>query len=88
MTCAGGGPSIWWGCLHEGMPPGDLHPGNLPQEGDGWLGGWTDPPESEKWVVRILLECFLVSVRFNFRGNHDELYFAELFRGLLLSYDW
>ena len=45
-------------CLWRG-----LHPGG-PDGGDG-EGGWSEPPESEKHVVHILLECFLVLKIFN-----------------------
>ena len=49
-------------CLEGGLPTGGLatlgsaHKRGLPLE------GWGDgrPPESEKWIRHILLECFLV----------------------------
>ena len=52
----------------------DQHPGGRPTGGLNLgggsalrvciHGGWADPPELEKHVVRILLECFLVKYNF------------------------
>ena len=61
-------------CIQGVCLQGDLPPGSLPLEGSassGGLmvvegeGGWLEPTESEKQVVHILLECFLVLKIFN-----------------------
>ena len=55
-----GNPAGEWG-----LPPGGLHSG----------AGVGTPPESEKWTVHILLECFLVNDYFG-RKKHMTVFTA------------
>ena len=55
--CMEGGSALSYICLS----PGVLPPGGLPPGGSA-LGGGQTPPELEKRVVLILLECFLVLI--------------------------